>query len=410
MKRIAFALFMFYCLLLADSFAQAVPSGWTTHYRFRKYAQGANPGADSLNANVDAFDDNIYSGLRGQLTWDTTVTSQILRLYKYNDTTKAWLDIEGIPNTPEMRFRVRDNATHSSSIFTEIAAVSKGADSTLSYGRAKADGSFKIGARLPDGSGGLFDAAGIYRDSTIFYTAGTRRGKFDENGKFLEIKNINEIRYAENFSGVTAGAKIQAAIDDLPAAGGTVFLPASGNVATTIAINKPVRLIGNAVGTTLTRTANVDMFMVTANDVSIENCTLNGNRLVYTGGQSLWVIDSASRGNVYNVTFSSSPAIAVYGTNYASDWRVEDCYFIDNGTSAIFFENNSHRNVISRNYFTANHMLTSGHHAIVFHSTTASQSVDENIVEGNVIDKTGTGGFGVEIGAFGGNSPKRNIV
>src|SRR3990167_10078545 len=185
MKRIAFALFMFYCLLLADSFTQAVPSGWTTHYRFRKYAQGANPGADSLNANVDAFDDNIYSGLRGQLTWDSTVTSQILRLYKYNDTTKAWLDIEGIPNTPEMRFRVRDNATHSSSIFTEIAAVSKGADSTLSYGRAKADGSFKIGARLPNGSGDVYDHYIVWRDSSGWWNKGTNFMHFDSLGLWI---------------------------------------------------------------------------------------------------------------------------------------------------------------------------------------------------------------------------------
>ena len=49
--------------LAVEGLSQAVPSGWTPNYRMRKYAQGANPGADSLNANWTQADSSIrYPG------------------------------------------------------------------------------------------------------------------------------------------------------------------------------------------------------------------------------------------------------------------------------------------------------------------------------------------------------------
>lgn len=44
-------------LLAIEVFPQVTsPSGYTTNYRFRKWTQGANPSADSINANWDALD------------------------------------------------------------------------------------------------------------------------------------------------------------------------------------------------------------------------------------------------------------------------------------------------------------------------------------------------------------------
>ena len=43
-------------LLPLELLAQSAPSGYTTNFGLRKYAQGANPGADSLNANWTAID------------------------------------------------------------------------------------------------------------------------------------------------------------------------------------------------------------------------------------------------------------------------------------------------------------------------------------------------------------------
>lgn len=51
-------LFLFILMLIiADViYAQDTPSGYTTNLRLREYASGANPGADSLNANLEDID------------------------------------------------------------------------------------------------------------------------------------------------------------------------------------------------------------------------------------------------------------------------------------------------------------------------------------------------------------------
>ncbi len=47
-------------LLTGEIFSQVTaPSGYTTNYNFRKWVQGANPSADSINANWDALDARI---------------------------------------------------------------------------------------------------------------------------------------------------------------------------------------------------------------------------------------------------------------------------------------------------------------------------------------------------------------
>lgn len=55
--------FLLFFALFVDEmlFAQTAPSGYTANFRFRKYAQGANPGADSLNANWTEIDWAIYN-------------------------------------------------------------------------------------------------------------------------------------------------------------------------------------------------------------------------------------------------------------------------------------------------------------------------------------------------------------
>lgn len=47
-------------ILTVEIFSQVTsPSGYTTNYGYRKWAQGANPSADSLNANWDELDADI---------------------------------------------------------------------------------------------------------------------------------------------------------------------------------------------------------------------------------------------------------------------------------------------------------------------------------------------------------------
>jgi hypothetical protein len=47
-------------LFFVDLYAQDAPIGYTTHYGIRKYAENANPSADSLNANYELIDDALY--------------------------------------------------------------------------------------------------------------------------------------------------------------------------------------------------------------------------------------------------------------------------------------------------------------------------------------------------------------
>lgn len=57
MKNLILILALF---LVVDTFGQVTaPSSYTTNYRFRKWVQGANPSADSINANWDLADTKI---------------------------------------------------------------------------------------------------------------------------------------------------------------------------------------------------------------------------------------------------------------------------------------------------------------------------------------------------------------
>jgi hypothetical protein len=170
-ERAIYSILLLMIAMVSFVEAQTPPIGWTEHYRLRKWGQGANPGADSLNANWTDIDRYIYSGLRGQLTFDSTVTSRFIRFYKYRDTTKAWVDLEGGPDNPKLRFRVRDNGAFSSGIYATLSAVSKGADSTYAEVFAAADGRAGFGHRRPTGSVYAFTIQSRY-DSTTFSAAG----------------------------------------------------------------------------------------------------------------------------------------------------------------------------------------------------------------------------------------------
>lgn len=59
------------------------------------------------------------------------------------------------------------------------------------------------------------------------------------------VKRLENIRFADQFAGADTGAKINAAITDLPAGGGTVYVPnaMNGSFATGIVIDRSVHLI-----------------------------------------------------------------------------------------------------------------------------------------------------------------------
>ena len=59
MKKIILALLLF-VIFIPGLYGQDDPSGHTEHYSLRKWAENANPSADSLNANWDDIDSVLY--------------------------------------------------------------------------------------------------------------------------------------------------------------------------------------------------------------------------------------------------------------------------------------------------------------------------------------------------------------
>jgi parallel beta-helix repeat protein len=92
------------------------------------------------------------------------------------------------------------------------------------------------------------------------------------------VPRLNKIRFADQFPGADAGAKIAAAIADLPSTGGTVDargLEGAQNVSTPLVINKPVRLLLGSATYTLPTGSNP--IAATGFDVESDNVQIIGN-------------------------------------------------------------------------------------------------------------------------------------
>ncbi|MBZ5544616.1 MAG: hypothetical protein LAO07_13190 [Acidobacteriia bacterium] len=72
------------------------------------------------------------------------------------------------------------------------------------------------------------------------------------------VRQLNNVRFASQFAGVDAGAKIQAAQDDLPSTGGIIFADFEGNqTISALHITKPVEIIFGGATFTVTSTINL---------------------------------------------------------------------------------------------------------------------------------------------------------
>lgn len=107
---------LFVLLGLVSCIAQvSPPSGYTTNYRLRLYSQGANPSADSINANWIQVDTKI------KLAYDSANTSTIMKTYgNYSFTgnrshTSGYLAMDGA------RFLFGNNTVTSPLFVGEIA-------------------------------------------------------------------------------------------------------------------------------------------------------------------------------------------------------------------------------------------------------------------------------------------------
>jgi hypothetical protein len=167
---------------------------------------------------------------------------------------------------------------------------------------------------------------------------------------------LNTIRFADQFS------SIQAAINDLPSAGGTVFIPAGTfdcGAPTNIVINKPVNLVGAGAGdaygslgaaTILTNsTQSVPCITVQANagfGAKIADFAIRGNSSV--GGatalaDNILLKGSTTTGGLWNIkienvlsTFAKGSGVHI--TNTAFMVQIKDSFFQQNSGNGILVD------------------------------------------------------------------------
>jgi hypothetical protein len=114
--------------------------------------------------------------------------------------------------------------------------------------------------------------------------------------------NIEGVRYADQFAGADAGAKINAAEADLPAMGGTIFVPQSlaTSFAIGIAITKPTHLLFDVGAWTFTGTGNA-INVASAVQAPIIEGSGSGNISAPTGNTSISVTNTRANGiNIVN--------------------------------------------------------------------------------------------------------------
>ncbi|MFN7948390.1 MAG: phage tail protein [Blastocatellia bacterium] len=171
----------------------------------------------------------------------------------------------------------------------------------------------------------------------------------DEAGN-LTVRRVNSICYAAVFGGADAGVRIQAAIDSLPATGGTVEADfATPQTLSGITISKPVRLRFGA--TTFTQTAPIT---INAQNVIIEGLTPFGTTLIAPSGGSAITVSgtyTSEQGNLClkHLLLSGSGGgtrgLSLAGTAQLTEGRlqVENCTFRSfSGAGAYLGQSNYH--------------------------------------------------------------------
>lgn len=175
-KRLGTTVLVLLNLIGMELLAQDPPKSRTPYFGLRQYYEDANPSADSLNANMDAIDAAIYSGVFGSKRYldSTTATVRIFDFLVRNDSVLAWLNRTVAGDAFATTLQARSLGRSDSSILVGLEIKSKRDDTTLVYGRAQADATFRIGGVRPTGAES--------RDYVIFRYDSTRfrnRVRFD---------------------------------------------------------------------------------------------------------------------------------------------------------------------------------------------------------------------------------------
>jgi len=193
----------------------------------------------------------------------------------------------------------------------------------------------------------------------------------------LEVRDLDSVRLCSRFPGITAGAKIQACIDDLPERGGIADargLAGAQTINLPIRISKPIRLLlgaatfhvnGDAQAFNIVSTGvaiqglgsgitdislvnGIDGIVAGANDVTIVGISISDLRI--TGGRHSLSLNNVVGGNFARVWLSSA-RIGIYmmGQNENQMWS--DIHISDmTGNAILTGEANGSNDFSSTNY------------------------------------------------------------
>jgi hypothetical protein len=229
----------------------------------------------------------------------------------------------------------------------------------------------------------------------------------------VSARNLNSIRFADQFAAGSSTGGIKEAMDNLPSTGGTIFLPA-GTYDWNIpgyAINKPVTVRGAGRGISIIRVpdgANLNgaAFLLgtsASGPIVFEDFTFDGNRANQTSGAYSFVDFGAPSGGLTGVylhrleikNVNSAGGRIGYGANTIQEVWVEDNTFNNNADRHLIIGNVDGAH-IERNTF----IIPSGNPTL-------------EISTANVIVGTGTTALNnvwVRGNRFYGSGPLQNIV
>ena len=231
-------------------------------------------------------DTNLYRSAANALKTDDFL--EVDNFFQANAGTLLQHDPATVPTVAaDTYINATANLSDMANLQAGINNIAAGVAVTNWYGTRLYAPSLGAGASLTNAYGIKVENIGVGTNRFAIQT-GTGTVKF---GDLTLVKNLNTVRYADQFAGADAGAKISTCLADLPAGGGTCDargFEGSQTISATITVNKPVHLIGPGAAATFTLAngVNGNIFDITASDVLIEGFKIDGNKANQTGGNA----------------------------------------------------------------------------------------------------------------------------
>jgi len=261
------------------------------------------------------------------------------------------------------------------------------------------DITFAGGGGTPGGS----DTEVQFNDGGDF--GGDANFTWDKTNNNLTVSKINNVRVVDGVLFATSGAGIQAAIDDLPAGGGTVFIPAGTyTVSAPITVPSNVTLEGEGYATYIVAATALNDNVIENDDavggntqIILKNLRVDGNKanqtvafntvymekVTYSIFENLWVSNALRTGTFPTVSSLGEGLRLTGDSNYN---QVIGGYYYDNSYDGIKIRETSNWNTITGATFVNN-----GRAGVQISGTSSSETANYNTISNCIVyHPTGT--------------------